>query len=261
MRRPFIAGNWKLHNTAAQAVALVEALKADLGGVTDRDIVVAPVFTALGAVATVARGSNIALAAQNCYPEPQGAFTGEVSPALLADAGCRYVIVGHSERRQLFGETDAFINRKIKAVIEAGLTAIFCIGETLEQREAEHTFEVLERQVRGGLEGLDAAAMNRVVVAYEPVWAIGTGKTASDAQAQEAHRFIRDLLNKLYGNDVARKTRIVYGGSVKPGNVDGLLRQADIDGALVGGASLKAGDFIRIVRFEAGEGEEKRAQV
>jgi triosephosphate isomerase len=252
MRRPFIAGNWKLHKTTAEAVALVEALDSGLTDVADRDIVVAPVFTALTSVASVLSDSNIALAAQNCYPENQGAFTGEVSPALLKDAGCRYVIVGHSERRQLFGETDAFINRKARAVLDTGMTVILCIGETLEEREGDKTFEVLERQVREGLQDIGAAAMDGVVIAYEPVWAIGTGKTASDAQAQQAHDFIRRLIADLFDKQVAERVRIVYGGSVKPGNVDGLLRQPDIDGALVGGASLKAEDFMRIVRFEAG---------
>jgi triosephosphate isomerase len=252
MRRPFIAGNWKLHKTTAEAVALVEALDSGLTDVADRDIVVAPVFTALTSVASVLSDSNIALAAQNCYPENQGAFTGEVSPALLKDAGCRYVIVGHSERRQLFGETDDFINRKVKAVLDSGLTVILCIGETLKEREGDKTFEVLERQVREGLQGIGAAAMDGVVIAYEPVWAIGTGKTASEAQAQQAHDFIRRLIADLFDKQVAERIRIVYGGSVKPGNVDGLLRQPDIDGALVGGASLKAEDFMRIVRFEAG---------
>jgi triosephosphate isomerase len=252
MRRPFIAGNWKLHKTTAEAVALVEALDSGLTDVADRDIVVAPVFTALTSVASVLSDSNIALAAQNCYPENQGAFTGEVSPALLKDAGCRYVIVGHSERRQLFGETDDFINRKVKAVLDSGMTVILCIGETLKEREGDKTFEVLERQVREGLQGIGAAAMDGVVIAYEPVWAIGTGKTASEAQAQQAHDFIRRLIADLFDKQVAERIRIVYGGSVKPGNVDGLLRQPDIDGALVGGASLKAEDFMRIVRFEAG---------
>lgn len=249
MRRPFIAGNWKLHKTTAEAVTLVKALEANLADVTDRDIVVAPVFTVLTSVSSALRDSNIAVAAQNCFPEMQGAYTGEVSPLLLKDAGCRYVIVGHSERRQLFGETDGFINRKLKAVVDTGLTAIFCVGETLEEREQGRTFEVLEKQLRGGLENLLRDAMARVVVAYEPVWAIGTGKTASAAQAQQAHAFIRDLLSRLYDADLACRIRIVYGGSVKPDNVDGLLCQQDIDGALVGGASLKAEDFIRIVRF------------
>ena len=252
MRRPFIAGNWKLHKTRSESVALVEKLKAGLTDIADRDIVVAPVFTSLASVAAVLSDSNLSLAAQNCYPETQGAFTGEVSPALLKDAGCRYVIVGHSERRQLFGETDPFINRKIKAVVDAGLSAIFCIGETLEEREGDKTLEVLKRQVVAGLEGLTPDTMSRIVLAYEPVWAIGTGKTASDDQAQQAHNFIRLLVADLFDHSVAQRLRIVYGGSVKPDNVDGLLQQPDIDGALVGGASLKAEDFIRIVRFQAG---------
>lgn len=251
MRRPFIAGNWKLHKTSAEAVELVTALKNGLSDVVDRDIVVAPVFTSLTAVIATLEQSNISVAAQNCFPENQGAFTGEVSPVLLKDAGCRYVIVGHSERRQLFGESDAFINRKVKAVIDSGLSAIFCIGETLEEREADKTFDVLERQVRCGLEGLDMTAMERIVLAYEPVWAIGTGKTASDSQAQQAHSFIRSLVSDIFGSKVAQQVRIVYGGSVKPANVDGLLQQPDIDGALVGGASLKSEDFIRIVKFKA----------
>jgi triosephosphate isomerase len=251
MRRPFIAGNWKLHKTRAESIALVEKLKADLSNIVDRDIVVAPVFTSLSSVAAVLSDGNVSLAAQNCYPETQGAFTGEVSPALLADAGCRYVIVGHSERRQLFGETDAFINRKARAVIAAGISAIFCVGETLEEREADKTFEVLKQQVLAGLEGLTSGDMSQVVLAYEPVWAIGTGKTASDEQAQQAHNFIRQLIADLFDHSVAQQLRIVYGGSVKPDNVDGLLQQPDIDGALVGGASLKAEDFIRIVRFQA----------
>lgn len=252
MRRPFIAGNWKLHKTTAEAVALVEALKTGLADVLDRDIVVAPVFTSLTSVAAVLCACHIDLAAQNCYPENQGAFTGEVSPSLLKDAGCRYVIVGHSERRQLFGETDAFINQKNKAVIAAGLSAIFCVGETLAEREGDETFDVLKRQVLCGLEGMTPDLMSRVVVAYEPVWAIGTGKTASDEQAQQAHNFIRRLLSDLFAESIAQQVRIVYGGSVKPDNVDGLLQQPDIDGALVGGASLNADDFIRIVRFHVG---------
>lgn len=249
MRRPFIAGNWKLHKTVAEALELVNALKIELAGIADADLVVAPAFTALGPVAEALAGSNITVAAQNCYPEKSGAFTGEVSPALLKDVGCRHGIVGHSERRQLFGESDAFINSKVKALVAEGLTAIFCIGETLEERESGRMFDVLRRQVNEGLQGLDATAMASVVVAYEPVWAIGTGKTASDAQAQEAHAFIRGLLQELLDARTAEATRILYGGSVKPDNVDGLMAMRDIDGTLVGGASLKAADFARIARF------------
>jgi triosephosphate isomerase len=250
MRRPLIAGNWKLHKTIPEALELVAALTSEVGALDDVDLVVAPPFTALARVAEALSGSGIAVAAQNCHPEPTGAFTGEVSPLLLRDAGCRYVIVGHSERRQLFGEDDAFLNRKVHALAAEGLGAIFCIGETLEERESGRMFDVLRHQVGAGLKGIDAAAMAGVVVAYEPVWAIGTGKVASTEQAQEAHAFIRELLGELFGAGVADATRILYGGSVKPDNVDGLMAQPDIDGTLVGGASLKAADFIRIARFK-----------
>jgi triosephosphate isomerase (TIM) len=249
MRRPLIAGNWKLHKTCAEAVELATSLKSGLADVADADIVVAPVFTALGAVSSALEGSTIAVAAQNCYPEKQGAFTGEVSPFLLRDVGCRYVIIGHSERRQLFGEDDAMINRKLKAVLAEGLQAIFCLGETLEERESERTYDVLSRQLMGGLKDLAADDAERLVIAYEPVWAIGTGRTASDQQAGEAHTFLRQQLSQRFDPAVAQSTRILYGGSVKPDNVDGLMAQQDIDGTLVGGASLKAEDFMRIARF------------
>jgi len=252
MRRPLIAGNWKLHKTVAEALEMVTTLKKDLTDVKDRDMVVAPAFTALASVAEALAGSPLALAAQNCYPQASGAFTGEVSPALLRDVGCRYVIVGHSERRSLFSESDDFIRQKVKAVLDEGLLAIFCIGETLEERNENRTFEILEGQVDAGLKGIDKAAAEGLTIAYEPVWAIGTGQTASDDQAEEAHRFIRDLLARRYDQDLADRTRILYGGSVKPDNVDGLMAMPNIDGALVGGASLKAADFIRIVRFGKG---------
>jgi len=251
MRRPFIAGNWKLNQTIAASRELAHQLVANLAGVKDRDIVIAPVFTALSTVAEIIRDSPIQLAAQNCYPQTQGAFTGEVSPLLLQDVGCNYSILGHSERRQLMGETDRFINLKLLKVLEAGLSPILCIGETLQEREENQMLEVLSRQVKGGLDTLGAEQMADVVIAYEPIWAIGTGKTATDDQAQEAHSFIRNLVQKLFNSEVATETRILYGGSVKPDNVDGLLAQEDIDGALVGGASLKAEDFTRIVRFES----------
>ena len=249
MRKPIIAGNWKLYKTISEARDLATKLKEGLADINDREIIIAPVFTALAPLAAEVAGSNIQLAAQNCHPAESGAFTGEVSALLLKDAGCTSVIVGHSERRQLFGETDAFINAKIKAVLAAGMQAIFCVGETLEERESGEMFDVLTRQVREGLSGLDSTAMLNVVIAYEPVWAIGTGKVASVEQAQDAHVFIRGLLAGLFAGKVEEQTRILYGGSVKPDNVDGLMSQEDIDGALVGGASLKAEDFIRIVRF------------
>ncbi len=252
MRTPMIAGNWKLHKTLGEATALVAELMPAVAGNNQVEIVVAPVFTALHKVAEAIAGSNIKLAAQNCYAEAQGAFTGEVSPPLLKDVGCQYVIIGHSERRQLFGETDESINRKAHAVAEAGLVTILCIGETLEERENDSMLDVLRRQVRFALRNLSTEQMADVVIAYEPVWAIGTGVTASNEQAQEAHAFVRALVGELYDQATADATRILYGGSVKPDNVDGLMAQPDVDGALVGGASLKAADFARIVNFKPG---------
>lgn len=250
MRKPMIAGNWKLHKTLEESCQLAAELAQQLPTIDDREVVIAPVFTSLASVSGKITNSPIQLAAQNCYPAETGAFTGEVSPALLKDAGCHYIISGHSERRQLLNETNQFINQKVKATLNAGLGAILCIGETLQERETHQMLDVLTVQTREGLAGITAEQMAHVVIAYEPVWAIGTGVTASDDQAQEAHAFIRGLLQGLYNQDVAEATRILYGGSVKPNNVDGLMAQSDIDGALVGGASLKAEDFIRIVKFE-----------
>ncbi|NLV25383.1 MAG: triose-phosphate isomerase [Deltaproteobacteria bacterium] len=248
MRRKLVAGNWKMHKTVAEAVALVNELKKELADVTDVDVVVAPVFTALAAVAKAIDGTPLGLAAQNCYPEVTGAFTGEVSPTLLKDVGCRYVIVGHSERRRIFQEADDFINRKVRAVTAEGLQAILCVGETLEERDAGKTFDILAAQIENSLRGISAATMERVIIAYEPVWAIGTGKTATACQAQEAHRFLRELLRKMHGVATAAAIRILYGGSVKADNAAALLSQEDIDGALVGGASLMAADFTPIVK-------------
>jgi triosephosphate isomerase len=239
-----------LHKTIAETRELVQALKTELAELNDIDIVVAPPFTALHAAAQALEASSIAVAAQNCYPVANGAFTGEVSPPLLREAGCKMVLVGHSERRQLFGESDAFINAKLRAALEAGLQPIFCIGETLEEREGGQMYDVLTRQLKEGLAGVAPTAMAQVIIAYEPVWAIGTGRTASNEQAAEAHAFIRGLIQGLYDESIAQNTRILYGGSVKPDNVDGLMAQEDIDGTLVGGASLKAADFIRIARFQ-----------
>ncbi|MBW6513012.1 MAG: triose-phosphate isomerase [Desulfuromonadaceae bacterium] len=249
MRKPIIAGNWKLHNTIPEALDLVEALKKGLANQTRVDVIVAPVFTALTAVADATSGTGIAVAAQNCYPEASGAFTGEVSPALLRGVGCKYVIIGHSERRQLFHESDEFINKKIKAVIAGGLAAILCVGETLEQRDSGAMMEILHDQVRKGLAGLTAVDMQQVVIAYEPVWAIGTGQTASADQAEEVHSFLRGTLAGIFDKSTSEQTRIIYGGSVKPDNIDGLMERADIDGALVGGASLKAADFLSLIHF------------
>jgi triosephosphate isomerase len=250
MRTPMIAGNWKLHKTRSEARQLVEELKGQLAGLAGVEVVVAPPFTALETVASALSGSAMALGAQNCFPATTGAFTGEISPLLLKDLGCRYVIVGHSERRQLLDESDEFINRKVHALNEAALGTILCIGETLDEREGGRMFDVLRRQVRVGLTGVSAAGMCQVVIAYEPVWAIGTGKTATDDQAQEAHAFIRTQLREQFGPVIATATRILYGGSVKPGNIDRLMAQCDIDGALVGGASLTADEFARIARFQ-----------
>ncbi len=251
MRTPIIAGNWKLFKTSPEALELVKGLTPLVRDAKGVEIVVAPVFTVLSRVHGALAGTNVRLSAQDCFWEEEGAFTGEVSPKMLLDAGCSHVIIGHSERRQYFGETDATVNRKIKAAIAAGLTVLFGIGETLAEREAGTTFDVLKRQVAGGLEGVPEADLVKLVIAYEPVWAIGTGKTASDEQAQEAHAFIRKEVAALYGQGAAAAMRILYGGSVKPENIGGLIAQPDIDGALVGGASLKADSFAAIVNGAA----------
>ena len=249
-RLPFIAGNWKMNKTVGEALDLVRRLKAALSGVKGVEVAVAPPFTALFAVRKELEGSPILLAAQNLYWEEKGAFTGEVSPSMIKEVGCSYVIIGHSERRQLFGETDETVNRRIKAVLAQGLKIIFCIGETLKEREEGKTFPVIERQVEGGLKGMGDKEMRNMVVAYEPVWAIGTGKTATPEQAEEVHRFIREKLGKFYPQEITEEVRIQYGGSVTPENVKGLMNQPNIDGALVGGASLKAESFSKIVRFK-----------
>lgn len=249
MRTPLIAGNWKLFKTLAEATALIEGLKPLVKNLQGVEIVVAPVFTAISTVVAATDGSQIKVAAQDCYWEEEGAFTGEVSPRLLRDAGCSHVIIGHSERRQYFGETDETVNLKSRAALASGLTVLLCVGETLAQREAGDTFRVIEEQLSGGLKGITSADLQRVVIAYEPVWAIGTGKTASDEQAQEVHAFIRGLVTTLYSKADADAVRILYGGSVKPENIKGLMAQADIDGALVGGASLKPDSFAGIACF------------
>ena len=249
-RLPFIAGNWKMNKTVGEALDLVRELKASLSGVKAVEIAVAPPFTALYAIHKELEGSPIHLAAQNLYWEEKGAFTGEISPLMLKEIGCHYVILGHSERRQFFGETDETVNRRVKAALVQGLKVIFCIGEILKEREEGKTFSVIERQVEGGLKGLGDQEMKNMVVAYEPVWAIGTGKTATPEQAEEVHRFIRGKLEKLYSREVSEEIRIQYGGSVTPENIRGLMNQPNIDGALVGGASLKADSFSKIVRFK-----------
>jgi len=249
-RLPFIAGNWKMNKTVAEAIDLVKQLKASLSGVEGVEVAVAPPFTALSAVRKELEGSPIQVAAQNLFWEEKGAFTGEIAPLMLKEVGCHYVILGHSERRQFFGETDETVNRKVRATLNQGLKVIFCIGETLKEREEGRTFAVIERQVSGGLKDIRKEDMRSIVIAYEPVWAIGTGKTATPEQAEEVHRFIRKKLTELYSKEIAEGVRIQYGGSVTPENVKGLMGQENIDGALVGGASLKSETFSKIVRFK-----------
>jgi len=249
-RVPMLAGNWKMHGTRAEATALAGALAKSVGHVSGREVLIAPPYTALEAARQAIAGTRILLGAQNVHGEPKGAFTGEIGAAMLVEAGCTHVIVGHSERRQYFGETDESVNARICGALAANLVPIVCVGETLAEREAGTTAAIIERQVRGGLAGLDAAAVGRCVMAYEPVWAIGTGRTATPAHAQDVHKAIRGLLADLAGAAVANDVRILYGGSVKPDNVDALMAEADIDGALVGGASLDAASFTRIVQYQ-----------
>ena len=250
MRKPIIAGNWKMNKNVTEALELVKDLRFKLADVNDVEVVVCPPFTALYPVYQFLKGSNIKVGAQNCYFEKKGAFTGEVSPAMLKEAGCTYVILGHSERRQIFKETDELINRKIRAVLSEEMLPILCCGETLEEREKNVTKEVIKKQLTGGLKGFMEDEMLKMVIAYEPVWAIGTGKTATKEQAQEVHKFIRDLIAKLYSQKTADAVRIQYGGSVKPDNVSILMSEPDIDGALVGGAALEADSFVKLVKFE-----------
>ncbi|MFZ5632830.1 MAG: triose-phosphate isomerase [Bacillota bacterium] len=246
MRTPVIAGNWKMYKTIGEAVEFTGAIKAAALPEGCR-VVLCPPFTALSAVAGALRGSRVELGAQNMYPEDEGPFTGEVSPLMLRDAGCRYVILGHSERRQFFGETDRGVNLKIKAALAHQLTPILCVGEVLEEREAGRTERVVAEQLAGSLDGFTAGQAEKLIIAYEPVWAIGTGRTASAGDAQQVNRFIRDFLEDRFGRDCARKVRILYGGSVRPDNAAGLMGQPDIDGALVGGASLDIKSFTGII--------------
>jgi triosephosphate isomerase len=245
MRRPFIAANWKMNKTLSETQEFISKFIPEVKGKSDVDIVIAPPFTSLAVAAGKLKNTNVILAAQDVFYEEKGAYTGEISPPMLVDIGCQYVIVGHSERRQFFNESDDIVNRKIKAAKKTGLGIIFCIGETLEEREAGKTFDVLQREIEKGLSGIDP---DNTVIAYEPIWAIGTGKTATPEQAQEVHAYIRERLNILYGNK-ANSFCIIYGGSVTPENIDSLMARKDVDGALVGGASLKVESFIRIVKF------------
>ena len=247
MRTPLIAANWKMHKTRPEARSFLLAFRPQIDSVDTVDVAVAPPFPLLGTVAELIADTSIALAAQNVHPDLEGAFTGEVSPVMLKELACGYVIVGHSERREIFGEDDAFVNRKLHALYEHRLTPILCVGESLEQRETSETETVLERQLRDGLEGLTADQVARLVIAYEPIWAIGTGRTASPDDAESGARFIREQIVKLYDDETAQAVRIQYGGSVKPTNAYELMSQSNVDGALVGGASLDPEAFAGIV--------------
>jgi len=249
-RTPLIAGNWKMHGTRDEAVALARALAETVGRVTGREVAIAPPFTALEPVAREIAGTQIRLGAQNVHWEPKGAYTGEISTAMVREAGCTYVIIGHSERRQHFGETDETVNRRLHAVLGAELVPIVCVGETLAERDADATAAIVERQVASAFAGASSAQIARCVIAYEPVWAIGTGVTATPGQAQEVHHAIRRQLVGLASDTTAGRIRILYGGSVKAANIDALMAEPDIDGALVGGASLDPAEFTRIVRYE-----------
>jgi len=251
-RRPVIAGNWKMHGTIAQTRGLLAGLRERLDGkALEREIVVAPPFTALPAAAEALRGSSIELGAQNVHWQTKGAFTGEISAEMLSEVGCRWAIVGHSERRQYFGETDSLVNRRTRAALAAGLRPIVCVGETLAERDGGETLAVIRRQLQAALLDVGAAGIQTLCVAYEPVWAIGTGRTATPTQAEEVHAEVRGIVAELYGEDASERLRILYGGSVKPDNVDALMAQADVDGALVGGASLEVESFTRIVEFRS----------
>ncbi len=251
LRKKLIAGNWKMNKTSADAASLAEEIVAAVGKTTDVDIVVCPPFTSLDAVGKALEGSSIKLGAQNMHPEASGAYTGEISAAMLRSLFAGYVILGHSERRTYFKETDAFINQKTLAALKSELKPILCVGETLAERESGDTLKVVQTQTEQGLEGVSKEQITSVVIAYEPVWAIGTGKVATTEQAQEVHAFIRSLLVKLYGEALAQKVRILYGGSMKPANAPELLAQKDIDGGLIGGAALEARSFVDLIKSAA----------
>jgi triosephosphate isomerase len=249
-RRPLIAGNWKMHTTIAEARALADSVVAAGRQTTDRDVMIAPPYTALSSVSEVVAGSPVLLGAQNVHWEEQGAFTGEISPAMLRDIGARLALIGHSERRHLFMESDAMVNRRLAGAMRHGIIPVLCIGETLKEREADQTLAVLEKQLRAGLADISLDDAGQLIIAYEPVWAIGTGKTATEAQAQDVHAFVRQTVAALFEKNIAGQIRILYGGSVKPENIDILMQQVDIDGVLVGGAALKAESFARIIHFQ-----------
>jgi len=249
-RTPLIAGNWKMYKTSSEARETAARLVELVADVNDVETMIAPTFTALESVAGVTKDSRVFLGAQDLFWEKEGAYTGQISADMLVDVGCRYVIIGHSERRQYFGETDETVNKKIKAAIAAGLKPVVCVGETEAERESGQTFSVLDKQLKLGLKGYFVEDLSDLVIAYEPVWAIGTGKTATEKQAQEAHQYIRSLVQELFGDAFSGTMRILYGGSVKPANIAGLMAMADIDGALVGGASLDPESFSQIIHFK-----------
>ena len=249
-RKPLIAGNWKMYKTCEESAQTAKQLVALVSDTTGVEILIAPVFTALSTVHQIVENSNVFLGAQNLYWEKEGAFTGEISAPMIKSVGCTHVIIGHSERRQYFGETDQTVNKKIRSAVTCGLIPILCVGETEKQRDAKETFSVLDKQIQNGLKDFVLSDIGNLVVAYEPVWAIGTGKTASKEQAQEAHEFIRGLLERLYGRSFSSAVRLLYGGSVKPANISELMVMPDVDGALVGGASLDAKTFSEIVNYQ-----------
>ncbi|HOJ50959.1 MAG TPA: triose-phosphate isomerase [Syntrophales bacterium] len=250
MRIPFICGNWKMNKTVKEAQAFARELVLRLPSAIEREVALAPPFVSLYPVAALIKNSPLSLAAQNVHDQPHGAYTGEISAPMLADVGCKFVIVGHSERRTYFGEPNEWVNRKIKAVLASGMYPILCVGETLEEREKGLTFSVIRKQIKEGLQDIDMSGISRTVIAYEPVWAIGTGRTAEPAQAEEVHAFIRQEVETLTSRQVAEALKIIYGGSVNPHNISALMAETDIDGALIGGASLNLDDFLAIVLYE-----------
>ncbi|OIN96715.1 triose-phosphate isomerase [Candidatus Desantisbacteria bacterium CG1_02_38_46] len=248
MRKPIIAANWKMNKAISESVDFVKDLKDLAMDIFNVEIVICPPFISLATVAEVLKDTNLKLGAQNMYWEKSGAFTGEISPVMLRDIGCHYVIVGHSERREYFKETDEDVHRKVKSAISFNLIPIMCLGEKLQERESGNTLDVVERQVKKGLDGLTKEEIKNLIIAYEPVWAIGTGKTASPSDANEVHKFIRSILKKLYDEEISSTIRIQYGGSVNPENIDGLMKEEEVDGVLVGGASLNINSFMKIIK-------------
>ena len=248
MRKPIIAGNWKMNKTAEESVALASGIRKGLAGMGNVEVVLCPPFTSLCEVKGVMRDTNIFLGAQDMFWEKDGAYTGEIASGMLKRAGCKYVIIGHSERRAYFGETNETVNKKVKAALGENLFPIMCVGEKLKERENNKTFDVVSEHLEKGLAGISEKGVLNITIAYEPVWAIGTGRNATPQQAEEVHKFIRDLLEKAYGKRLAEEVRIQYGGSVKPGNIESLIKEKDVDGALVGGASLKVDSFVDIVK-------------